>query len=154
MRFLIPLMACLAAMPASAQVTARLMPGSYMQELIVDVEIVSSETGTILDSWTDRDRYAECRDADAALALTVWLDHDPRCSYEETARSGGHVEFEVTCNYEEMLMTGSGTLDYPRADLTGFEQAVSLFGYSGGEERRMTLRQTARRTGSCPADLN
>ncbi|MEZ5947480.1 MAG: hypothetical protein R3C04_11645 [Hyphomonas sp.] len=138
MRFLIPLMACLAVLPASAQLIPRLMPGSYIQELTVDVEIVSSETGTILDSWTDRDRYQECREADAALALDAWLDHDPRCTYEETARSGGHVEFSVTCDYDEMLMTGTGKLDYQRADLTGFEQAVSLFGYSG-EERRMTF---------------
>ncbi|MEZ5997417.1 MAG: hypothetical protein R3B98_01840 [Hyphomonas sp.] len=157
MKRLIPLLAGLAALPlstpASAQVSPLLAPGSYVQEMTVDVEIVDSETGTLVDSWTDHDRFLDCRDTEAALTLGPELDRDPRCAYEETGRGPGHVDFLVTCDFDEMLMSGTGTLDYHRADLTGFAQTVSLFGYAGGQERRMTLRETARRTGACPAEL-
>ena len=148
------LLSGLVALPVFADEASRLVPGSYVQNLTADVEIVDAGSGTIVDSWTDWDVYAECRDSPEALALDPGIAGDERCTFRETGRAGGHVDFAVRCSFPDKDMTGTGFLDFSRADLTGFDQHVTLKGYAAGLETTTRITLAVRREGECEAELH
>ena len=147
------LLAGLIALPVFADEASRLVPGSYVHDLTADVEIVDTGTGTIVDSWTDRDVYAECRDSADRLVLRAGIAGDERCAFWETGRAGGHVDFSVRCAFPDKDVAGTGFLDFSRASLTGFDQHLTLQGYAAGLETTTSITLTARREGACEAEL-
>ncbi|MCA8900187.1 MAG: DUF3617 family protein [Hyphomonas sp.] len=153
MKSLFAFLPCLLALPASAQAAYVLQPGQYEHVLTTDGESVDTGSGTIVDAWSDKSVTSECLEGEGERLLAPGIAGDLRCAYRETGRAQGHVTFEMACAYPTLDMAGTGTLDFERARLDGFDQQITLTGYSGGAETTLRMHLSARRTGACWPEL-
>lgn len=72
------------------------------------------------------------------------------CKLDHWEKDGARTEFQVSCNQQGVVMTGSGWTERP--DDKHYQGEMTFSGTAAGQPMQMTMNFSGVRIGSCPAD--
>lgn len=72
------------------------------------------------------------------------------CTLDHWEKDGARTEFQVSCNQQGVVMTGSGWTEKP--DDKHYQGEMTFSGTAAGQPMKMTMNFSGVRIGNCPAN--